>query len=54
MAASPSTRRPNGVTVTGTGDTLTVTVRGTSVVFTAAQLFEILLNNEAGFPFNAG
>ena len=54
MAASPSKRRPNGVTVTGTGDAISVTLRGTTVVYTAAQLFEILLNSEAEFPFNVG
>jgi hypothetical protein len=52
--ASPSTRHPNGVQVSGTGDSLSVTIRGTTVTFTAAQLFEILLNGEENFPFAVG
>ena len=52
--ATANTSTPNGITVSGTGDALTVTCRGVSATFTAAQLFTLLMNNQELFPFTVG
>lgn len=52
--ASPNTSTPNGIIVTGTGDSLTVTCRGVTASYTAAQLFTLLANHLELFPFTVG
>lgn len=52
--ATPNTTAQQGITVTGTGDALTVTCRGVSATFTAAQLFQVLANHLELFPFTVG